>query len=92
MTASRLALVADDPRLASQIHAALARAFGREALLTDLRVRIRDVRQGPDEFLYVVTDEDAGELLRLEPDDEPGEDNPQPQAFLVDGTVQTRLA
>lgn len=67
-------------------------SFGREALLTDLRVRIRDVRQGPDEFLYVVTDEDAGELLRLEPDDEPGEDNPQPQAFLVDGTVQTRLA
>ena len=39
----------------------------RETLLTDLRQRIRDVRQGPDGLLYVVTDEDDGALLRLEP-------------------------
>ena len=31
-------------------------SYGREALLTDLSVRIRDVREGPDELLYVVTD------------------------------------
>ncbi len=39
----------------------------RETLLTDLHQRIRDVRQGPDGLLYVVTDEDDGALLRLEP-------------------------
>lgn len=39
----------------------------RESLLTDLHQRIRDVRQGPDGLLYVITDEDDGTLLRLEP-------------------------
>ena len=39
----------------------------RETLLTELRQRIRDVRQGPDGLLYVLTDEDDGVLLRLEP-------------------------
>ncbi|MCP5143429.1 MAG: PQQ-dependent sugar dehydrogenase [Gammaproteobacteria bacterium] len=39
----------------------------RETLLTDLHQRIRDVRQGPDELLYVVTDEDDGALLRIAP-------------------------
>ncbi len=39
----------------------------REMLLTDLRQRIRDVRQGPDGLLYVLTDENPGALLRIEP-------------------------
>jgi aldose sugar dehydrogenase len=39
----------------------------REMLLTELRQRIRDVRQGPDGLLYVLTDEDDGALLRIEP-------------------------
>jgi glucose/arabinose dehydrogenase len=39
----------------------------REMLLTDLKQRIRDVRQGPDGLLYVLTDEDAGALLKIEP-------------------------
>jgi glucose/arabinose dehydrogenase len=39
----------------------------REMLLVDLRQRIRDVRQGPDELLYLLTDEDAGAILRIEP-------------------------
>src|SRR6266581_7376912 len=39
----------------------------RETLLTDLRQRIRDVRQGPDGLLYVLTEEDDGALLRIEP-------------------------
>ena len=40
----------------------------RETLLTQLHQRIRDVRQGPDGLLYVVTDEDDGALLRIEPE------------------------
>jgi glucose/arabinose dehydrogenase len=43
------------------------RVVGEEHLLVDRRQRIRDVRQGPDGALYVVTDEDAGELWRLAP-------------------------
>ena len=39
----------------------------RQSLLTDLKQRIRDVRQGPDGLIYVLTDEDNGALLRLEP-------------------------
>jgi glucose/arabinose dehydrogenase len=40
----------------------------RESLLTDLHQRIRDVKQGPDGLLYVATDEEAGAILRIEPD------------------------
>jgi glucose/arabinose dehydrogenase len=39
----------------------------REMLLVDLHQRIRDVRQGPDGLIYLLTDEDAGALLRIEP-------------------------
>jgi glucose/arabinose dehydrogenase len=39
----------------------------REQMLLEMRQRIRDVRQGPDGFLYVLTDEDQGALLRIEP-------------------------
>ncbi|MGH8257960.1 MAG: PQQ-dependent sugar dehydrogenase, partial [Steroidobacteraceae bacterium] len=39
----------------------------REHLLEDLQQRIRDVRQGPDGDLYVLTDENQGALLRIEP-------------------------
>jgi aldose sugar dehydrogenase len=39
----------------------------REALLQELHQRIRDVRQGPDGLLYVVTDETAGAVLRIAP-------------------------
>ena len=43
------------------------RPIQREPILTELRQRIRDVRQGPDGLLYVLTDEDNGALLRIEP-------------------------
>jgi glucose/arabinose dehydrogenase len=43
------------------------RPLQREPMLTELRQRIRDVRQGPDGLLYVLTDEDNGALLRIEP-------------------------
>jgi glucose/arabinose dehydrogenase len=39
----------------------------RESLLVDLHQRIRDVRQGPDELLYLLTGEDDGAILRIEP-------------------------
>ncbi len=39
----------------------------REPLLTELHQRIREVRQGPDGLLYLLTDEDAGAMLRIEP-------------------------
>jgi glucose/arabinose dehydrogenase len=39
----------------------------RESLLVDLRQRIRDVRMGRDELLYVLTDEEEGAVLRIEP-------------------------
>jgi glucose/arabinose dehydrogenase len=34
---------------------------------TDLRKRIPDVRQGPDGLLYVLTEEEDGAVLRIEP-------------------------
>jgi len=40
-----------------------------ERLLEDLNQRIRDVRVGPDGNLWVLTDEDPGQVLRLEPAD-----------------------
>lgn len=43
------------------------RVIGEEHLLTDRKQRIRDVRQGNDGMLYVVTDEGDGELLKLSP-------------------------
>ena len=39
----------------------------REPLLRELHQRIRDVRQGPDGLLYVITEEEQAALLRIEP-------------------------
>ena len=39
----------------------------REPMLRELHQRIRDVRQGTDGLLYLLTDEDAAALLRIEP-------------------------
>jgi len=43
------------------------RVVGEERLLEDKGWRIRDVRSGPDGFLYLLTDESDGKLVRLEP-------------------------
>jgi glucose/arabinose dehydrogenase len=43
------------------------RVVHEERLLTDVLGRIRDVRQGPDGLLYVLTDAGDGLLARLEP-------------------------
>ena len=39
----------------------------RQALLLELGQRIRDVKQGPDGFLYLTTDMQDGAVLRIEP-------------------------
>jgi aldose sugar dehydrogenase len=39
----------------------------RESILVELRQRIREVREGPDGLLYLLTDEEDGALLRIEP-------------------------
>jgi glucose/arabinose dehydrogenase len=41
------------------------KVVAEERLLTDLGERIRDVRQGPDEALYVLTDNPEGRVLRV---------------------------
>jgi glucose/arabinose dehydrogenase len=43
------------------------RVTGEEHLLTDRGMRIRDVRQGPDGALYLVTDDAHGELWKIAP-------------------------
>jgi glucose/arabinose dehydrogenase len=40
---------------------------GEEWLLHDLGERIRDVRQGPDGALYLLTDASNGRVLRVAP-------------------------
>jgi aldose sugar dehydrogenase len=40
---------------------------GEERLLTDRHERIRDVAQGPDGAIYLLTDDENGRLLRLTP-------------------------
>ncbi len=43
------------------------RVTGEEHLLVDRRQRVRDVRQGPDGALYVVTDQENGAVWRIAP-------------------------
>ena len=43
------------------------RVVGEERLLPELDARIRDVHEGPDGALYVMTDRDEGKILRLGP-------------------------
>jgi glucose/arabinose dehydrogenase len=38
----------------------------REALFANIGERIRDVRQGPDGFIYLLTDSAAGRIVRIE--------------------------
>ena len=43
------------------------RIVAEERLLGDLDARIRDVRVAPDGDVYILTDADDGQLLRLRP-------------------------
>lgn len=51
----------------ARIELAGERVLREERLLEDLKQRIRDVREGPDGLLYLLTDERNGQLLRLLP-------------------------
>lgn len=44
-----------------------ARVVKEDKLLPDLGQRVRDVREGPDGFVYLLTDDRNGQLLRLVP-------------------------
>jgi glucose/arabinose dehydrogenase len=39
----------------------------REVMLDDLDQRVRDIRQGPDDLIYILTDENQAALLKMEP-------------------------
>ena len=54
-------------RLLARLTLQDGQVVGEERLLTDLNQRIRDVRQGPDGFLYILTDANDGRLIRLSP-------------------------
>jgi glucose/arabinose dehydrogenase len=43
------------------------RVVSEERLLSERKERIRDVRQGLDGYIYVITDEKNGKLLRVSP-------------------------
>ena len=45
------------------------RIVREERLFNGVLGRIRDVRQGPDGLLYLLTDAQDGQLIRLEPAD-----------------------
>ena len=42
-------------------------AVGEEILFTELGMRLRDVRAGPDGYLYLLTDSAEGSVLRVKP-------------------------
>ncbi|MCD6679940.1 MAG: PQQ-dependent sugar dehydrogenase [Burkholderiaceae bacterium] len=54
-------------RLLSRLIIADNRVVQEERLLQDLQQRVRDVRASRDGLLYLLTDEDDGSVLRLEP-------------------------
>ena len=39
----------------------------RETILEDFHQRVRDVRQGPDGLIYLLTEEDDGAVIKIEP-------------------------
>jgi glucose/arabinose dehydrogenase len=54
-------------RLLARLELDGERVVEEERLLEGLLGRIRDVRVGPDGYVYLLTDERDGALLRLEP-------------------------
>jgi glucose/arabinose dehydrogenase len=54
-------------KLLSRLEMKDGKPVREERMLQDLNERIRDVRQGPDGALYLVTDNSAGRVLRVVP-------------------------
>jgi len=55
------------PASITRCYLANGKVVGEERLLQDREQRVRDVRQGPDGLLYLLTDSPEGELIRLRP-------------------------
>src|SRR5215217_269192 len=54
-------------KLVSRLETNGNRVTGEERMLQNLGERIRDVRQGPDGFVYLLTDSQKGRILRMMP-------------------------
>jgi glucose/arabinose dehydrogenase len=54
-------------KLVSRLDTNGDKVIGEERMLQGLGERIRDVRQGPDGFVYLLTDSSQGRILRLKP-------------------------
>jgi glucose/arabinose dehydrogenase len=53
--------------LVSRLELQGERVVSEERILDGLGGRVRDVRQGPDGYLYLLTDESNGRIVRIEP-------------------------
>ncbi len=67
--AMRFGEIANTGHLQRIVFNAAGDEIRREMLLTDLRQRIRAVKQAPDGTIYLLTEEAQGALLRIEPAD-----------------------
>jgi glucose/arabinose dehydrogenase len=54
-------------QMISRLELSGERVVSEERILEGLGSRVRDVRQGPDGFVYLVTDEGQGRVIRIEP-------------------------
>ncbi|MCU0958235.1 MAG: PQQ-dependent sugar dehydrogenase, partial [Hydrogenophaga sp.] len=54
-------------RYLSRLQVDGTRVLREERVLPQLGQRVRDVREGPDGLIYLVTDDRNGQLLRLKP-------------------------
>jgi len=54
-------------KLVSRLETSGNRVTGEERMLQNLGERIRDVRQGPDGLVYLLTDSPQGRILRMKP-------------------------
>ncbi|MDF2811012.1 MAG: hypothetical protein K0S56_2043 [Microvirga sp.] len=54
-------------KLVSRLETNGDKVTGEERMLQNLGERIRDVRQGPDGFVYLLTDSPQGRILRMRP-------------------------
>jgi len=57
-------------KLVSRLETDGDRITGEERMLRQLGERIRDVRQGPDGYVYLLTDSSQGRILRVRPADQ----------------------
>ena len=54
-------------KLVARLETSGNKVTGEERMLHNLGERIRDVRQGPDGFVYLLTDSEQGRILRMKP-------------------------